>query len=47
VRDDTGYWTQIEAYIEEHSEADFTHGICPECRERVRAADAAVAPGER
>ncbi len=31
ILDDEGYWTQIEAYIREHSEAEFTHGICPEC----------------
>lgn len=31
IRDDKGYWTQIEKYIGAHSEADFTHGICPEC----------------
>ncbi len=31
IRDDKGYWNQIEAYIEEHSEAEFTHGICPDC----------------
>lgn len=31
IRDDTGYWNQIEAYIRDHSEADFSHGICPEC----------------
>jgi PAS domain S-box-containing protein len=31
IRDDQGYWTQIEAYISHHSKADFTHGICPEC----------------
>ena len=29
IRDDKGYWNQIEAYISEHSEADFSHGICP------------------
>ena len=29
VRDDKGYWTQIEEYISEHSEADFSHGLCP------------------
>ena len=28
---DTGYWNRIEAYIHDHSEADFTHGICPTC----------------
>ncbi len=31
IRDDTGYWNRIEAYIHDHSEADFTHGICPTC----------------
>jgi hypothetical protein len=31
VRDDKGYYTEIETYIREHSEADFSHGICPEC----------------
>jgi hypothetical protein len=35
IRDDKGYWTQIEAYIRDHSEADFTHGICPECAEKL------------
>jgi len=31
IRDDNGYWNQIETYIRERSEADFTHGICPKC----------------
>lgn len=31
IRDDQGYWNQIEAYIEKHSEAEFSHGLCPEC----------------
>lgn len=31
IRDDQGYWGMIEAYIQEHSEAEFTHGICPDC----------------
>ncbi|WP_051283981.1 hypothetical protein [Desulforegula conservatrix] len=35
IRDDKGYWTQIEFYIKEHSEADFTHGICPECTKEL------------
>ena len=35
IRDDTGYWNQIESYISEHSEADFTHSICPECSEKL------------
>lgn len=34
IRDDNGYWTQIEAYIREHSEAEFSHGICPDCIEK-------------
>jgi len=31
IRDDKGYWKQVETYITEHSDAEFTHGICPEC----------------
>ena len=31
IRDDKGYWNQIEAYIGKHTEAEFTHGICPAC----------------
>ncbi len=31
VRDDSGYWTQIEQYVHDHSEAEFSHGICPDC----------------
>jgi PAS domain S-box-containing protein len=31
VRDDRGYWTQIEAYVRNHSEAEFSHGVCPDC----------------
>ncbi|NUM80250.1 PAS domain S-box protein [bacterium] len=35
IRDDKGYWNQIEVYIEQHSEADFSHGICPDCAKRL------------
>ena len=35
TRDDKGYWNQIELYIDEHSDAKFTHGICPECAKRL------------
>jgi DNA-directed RNA polymerase subunit M/transcription elongation factor TFIIS len=35
IRNDKGYWEQIEIYIHDRSEADFTHGICPECAERL------------
>jgi len=31
IRDDTGYWSQVESYIQRHSEATFTHGLCPDC----------------
>lgn len=31
IRDDTGYWQQIESYLSEHSDVEFTHGICPDC----------------
>jgi GAF domain-containing protein len=31
IRDDKGYWNQIEAFIEDHTRAEFSHGICPEC----------------
>ncbi len=34
VRDDGGYWNQLEEYVSEHTQAEFSHGICPECRER-------------
>jgi hypothetical protein len=35
IRDDKGYWNQLEKYLKEHSEAEFTHGICPECSEKL------------
>jgi sigma-B regulation protein RsbU (phosphoserine phosphatase) len=35
IRDDHNYWQQVEAYISSHSEAQFTHGICPDCHERL------------
>ena len=31
IRDDKGYWNQIETYLSEHSDADLSHGICPDC----------------
>jgi two-component system, response regulator PdtaR len=31
IRDDEGYWQQVEVYIRDHSEAEFSHGICPDC----------------
>ncbi|MCB2186866.1 MAG: DUF3365 domain-containing protein [Deltaproteobacteria bacterium] len=35
IRDDQGYWHQVEVYIHDHSVAEFTHGICPECKEKL------------
>ena len=35
VRDDDGYWTQVEAYVARHSKAEFTHCICPSCYDRT------------
>lgn len=35
IRDDKGYWSQIESYISEHSGAEFSHGICPECAKKM------------
>ena len=35
IRDDQGYWNQIEAYIQQHSGAEFSHGICPECAKKI------------
>jgi len=35
IRDDNGYWNSVEKYISSHSEAEFTHGICPECLEKL------------
>jgi PAS domain S-box-containing protein len=31
IRDDKGYWNQIESYVRDHSDAEFSHGICPDC----------------
>lgn len=35
VRDDQGYWTQLEKYFHEHSAAEFSHGLCPHCAEQL------------
>ena len=37
IRDDTGYWNQLELYVEEHSDAVFSHGLCPECFQKYFA----------
>ncbi|MFA6224468.1 MAG: PAS domain-containing protein [Desulfomonilaceae bacterium] len=35
IRDDTGYWNEIESYISEHSETQFSHSICPDCMRKL------------
>ena len=35
IRDDRGYWNQIKIYVRDHTEADFSHGICPECMTKL------------
>jgi hypothetical protein len=55
VREGTGYWKAIEEYLTQHSEATFSHGLCPDCLQRLypefaddpEATDAAGDPGER
>jgi hypothetical protein len=37
VRNDEGYWEQVEAFVESHSAASFTHGVCPACEHGLRA----------
>jgi hypothetical protein len=35
IRDDKGYWSQVEKYIQKHSEATFTHSLCPDCLKKL------------
>jgi len=35
IRDDQGYWSQVEVYVRDHTEAQFSHGICPECMKKL------------
>ena len=35
IRDDAGYWHQVEQYVHEHTEAEFSHGICPDCMRKL------------
>ena len=35
IRDDQGYWQQVEVYVRDHSEAEFSHGICPDCMKKL------------
>ncbi len=44
IRDDAGYWQQVESYLGKHADMEFTHGLCPDCRPRYFPADLAPAP---
>ncbi len=48
IRDDKGYWSALERYIEERSDALFSHGICPDCVRKLypKLADKVLEPGE-
>lgn len=35
IRDDKGYWSRVETYLEQHSDVHFTHGLCPDCARRL------------
>ena len=35
IRDDQGYWEQVEAYVSRHTDAQFSHGICPDCMSKL------------
>jgi hypothetical protein len=35
IRDDKGYWSQLETYINQHTDADISHGLCPECMDKM------------
>ena len=50
IRDDRGYWSKIEAYLRARTDAQFTHGICPDCHAKVLAEGGELEPepgGER
>jgi PAS domain S-box-containing protein len=45
IRDDSGYWNQIESYFKEHTRVEFTHGICPDCMKKLYPGVKAPPPG--
>ncbi|MFA5042471.1 MAG: response regulator transcription factor [Kiritimatiellia bacterium] len=47
IRDDKQYWQQVEGYIAEHSEAQFSHGICPDCYKKYFEPELAKIKKER
>ena len=47
IRNDRGYWEQVEIYVRDHSEADFSHGLCPECARKLYPGLADEDPGSQ
>jgi phosphoserine phosphatase RsbU/P len=47
IRNDQNYWQQVETYISEHTQAQFTHGICPECFAKVAPHELENSPAGR
>jgi PAS domain S-box-containing protein len=47
VRDDSGYWNQLEAYISKHTNADVSHGLCPECMDEMYSGQAWYEDGKQ
>jgi hypothetical protein len=45
IRDDAGYWQELDAYLEPRTKATFSHGICPDCAAKMSAAKRDPAPG--
>lgn len=46
IRDDKGYWTQVEVYVRDHAAVEFSHGICPDCARRFFPAYYPAVPGD-
>jgi PAS domain S-box-containing protein len=44
IRDDEGYWHQVEQFVSDHSSAQFSHGLCPECRKKLEENDFRMTP---
>lgn len=47
IRDDAGYWHQVEVYIREHAEVDFSHGLCPDCQGELAAQIAEIKKSQK
>ena len=47
IRGDSGFWQRVETYIQEHSEARFTHGICPDCMDALYPEESAIIKRQR